>query len=126
MQELVNAKFDYDQDAILFSINQKNNPNLTDRYSNFEDKNFTFEELFELISDRKERMPKDSYVAKLFNDEFYLKRKIMEEAFETVNFEEGDGLAWEVADLFYHLAVYMVKNNCTIEDVRNTLTSRIK
>ena len=126
IQELVNAKFDYDQDAILFSINQKNNPNLTDRYSNFEDKNFTFEELFELISDRKERMPKDSYVAKLFNDEFYLKRKIMEEAFETVNFEEGDGLAWEVADLFYHLAVYMVKNNCTIEDVRNTLKSRIK
>lgn len=126
IQELVNAKFDYDQDAILFSIKQKNNPNIKDRYSNFEDKNFTFEELFELIADRKAKMPKDSYTAKLFNDEFYLKRKIMEEAFETVNFEQGDGLAWEIADLFYHLSVFMVQHDCTIEDVRNTLKSRVK
>ena len=50
----------------------------------------------------------------------------MEEAFETVNYEQGDGLAWEAADLIYHLTVFMAKNNCTIEDIRNNLKSRAK
>ena len=71
-------------------------------------------------------MPLDSYTTKLFNNEFYLKRKIMEEAFETVNFEQGDGLAWEAADLIYHLSVFMAKHDCTIEDIRNNLKSRTK
>lgn len=125
-QELLNAKFDCDKDAILFTVNQKGNACHLNRYSCFEDKNFTFEELFEVIEDRKEKMPSNSYTTKLFNDEFYLKRKIMEEAFETVNFEQGDGLAWEAADLLYHLSVFMAKHNCTIEDIRNNLKSRAK
>ncbi|MBQ4646144.1 MAG: bifunctional phosphoribosyl-AMP cyclohydrolase/phosphoribosyl-ATP diphosphatase HisIE [Candidatus Gastranaerophilales bacterium] len=125
-QELLNAKFDCDQDAILFSVNQKGNACHLDRYSCFEDKHFTFEELFDVINDRKEKMPLDSYTTKLFNDEFYLKRKIMEEAFETVNFEQGDGLAWEAADLLYHLSVFMVHHDVTIEDIRNNLKSRTK
>ena len=125
-QELLNAKFDCDQDAILFTVSQKGNACHLDRYSCFEDKNFTFEELFEVINDRKEKMPLNSYTTKLFNDEFYLKRKIMEEAFETVNFEQGDGLAWEAADLIYHLSVFMAANDCTIEDIRNNLKSRTK
>ena len=81
-QELLNAKFDCDQDAILFTVNQKGDACHLNRYSCFEDKNFTFEELFEVINDRKEKMPLNRNTTKLFNDEFYLKRKKMEEAFE--------------------------------------------
>ncbi len=125
-QELLNAKFDCDRDAILFTVNQKGNACHLNRFSCFEDKNFTFQELFELILDRKEKMPQNSYTTKLFRDEFYLKRKIMEEAFETVNFEQGDGLGWEAADLLYHLFVFMAQNNTTLEDVRNNLKSRAK
>ena len=125
-QELLNAKFDCDQDAILFTVNQKGNACHLDRFSCFEDKHFTFEELFDVINDRKEKMPLNSYTTRLFTDEFYLKRKIMEEAFETVNFEQGDGLAWEVADLIYHLSVFMARHNVTIEDIRNNLKSRTK
>ena len=125
-QELLNAKFDCDQDAILFTVNQKGNACHLNRFSCFEDKNFTFEELFETILDRKEKLPENSYTTKLFNNEFYLKRKIMEEAFETVNFEQGDGLAWEAADLIYHLSVFMAKHDVTIEDIRNNLKSRAK
>ena len=125
-QELLNAKFDCDQDAILFTVSQKGNACHLDRFSCFEDKHFTFEELFDVINDRKEKMPLNSYTTKLFNDDFYLKRKIMEEAFETVNFEQGDGLAWEAADLIYHLSVFMAKHDVTIEDIRNNLKSRTK
>lgn len=125
-QELLNAKFDCDRDAILFTVNQKGNACHLDRFSCFEDKNFSFEELYALIKDRGEKLPEGSYTTKLFKNDFYLKRKIMEEAFETVNFEEGDGLGWEAADLIYHLFVFMAKNNITIEDIRNNLKSRTK
>jgi len=125
-QELLNAKFDCDRDAILFTVNQKGNACHLNRFSCFEDKNFTFEELYDLIKDRGEKLPENSYTTKLFKNDFYLKRKIMEEAFETVNFEEGDGLGWEAADLIYHLMVFMAKNSITIEDIRNNLKSRTK
>lgn len=125
-QELLNAKFDCDQDAILFTVNQKGDACHLNRYSCFEDKKFTLEELYEIILDRKEKMPLNSYTTKLFRDEFYLKRKIMEEAFETVNFSEGDGLGWEAADLIYHLFVFMALHNTTPEDIRNNLKSRAK
>lgn len=125
-QELLNAKFDCDRDTILFTVNQKGNACHLGSFSCFEDKHFTFEELMQLIYDRKEKMPQNSYTTKLFNDEFYLKRKIMEEAFETVNFEQGDGLGWEASDLMYHLFVFLAKHDCTIEDIRNNLKSRTK
>ncbi len=125
-QELLNALFDCDRDAILFTVNQKGNACHLDRYSCFKDKDFTFQELYDLIADRKNNLPEKSYTTKLFKDDFYLKRKIMEEAFESVNFEYGDGLGWEAADLIYHLMVFMVKNNITIDDIRNNLASRTK
>lgn len=125
-QELLNAKFDCDRDAILFTVNQKGNACHLNHFSCFEDKKFTFEQLFDLIVDRGKKLPNNSYTTKLFKDEFYLKRKIMEEAFETVNFEQGDGLGWEASDLIYHLFVFMAKNGITIEDIRNNLKSRAK
>ena len=50
----------------------------------------------------------------------------MEEAFEVVNFEEGDGLEWEAADLAYFVLTFMVKNNISVEDVLSNLASRRK
>lgn len=125
-QELVNAKFDCDADSILFKVNQKGNACHLNRFSCFEDKEFCINELYDLIVDRKEKMPEKSYTTKLFKDEFYLKRKIMEEAFESVNFEQGDGLSWESADLMYHMLVFMAMHNITYEDLINNLSSRTK
>lgn len=125
-QELVNAKFDCDADSILFKVNQKGNACHLNRFSCFEDKEFCINELYDLIVDRKEKMPEKSYTTKLFKDEFYLKRKIMEEAFESVNFEQGDGLSWESADLMYHLLVFMIMHNVSFDDLVNNLSSRTK
>ncbi len=125
-QELVSAKFDCDKDTILYKVNQTGNACHLDRYSCFEDKDFCIYDLYKLILDRKNKMPEGSYTTKLFNNEFYLKRKIMEEAFESVNFEFGDGLGWEAADLIYHLLVFMAKHDITPNDIVNNLASRAK
>jgi len=71
-------------------------------------------------------LPEGSFTTKLFKDEFYLKRKIMEEAFEVVNFEQGDGLGWEVADLTYFVLTFMVKHGIEIDDILANLASRRK
>ncbi|MBE7705649.1 MAG: bifunctional phosphoribosyl-AMP cyclohydrolase/phosphoribosyl-ATP diphosphatase HisIE [Cyanobacteria bacterium SIG30] len=126
LQELVTARFDCDKDALLFIVKQKGNACHLDRFSCFEDKDFTLNELYDLIVDRKNKMPEKSYTTKLFNNEFLIKRKIMEEAFETVNFEEGDGLQWECADLLYHTLVFLAKHDVTPKDILNSLASRTK
>ncbi len=125
-QELVTALFDCDQDTILFKVRQKGNACHLDRYSCFEGKEFAIKELYDLLLDRKVKLPEKSFTTKLFKDEFFLKRKIMEEAFETVNHEEGDGLSWEVADLAYFLLTFMAKHNVTPKDILSNLASRTK
>ena len=83
-------------------------------------------DLVQEIIDRKENLPEGSYTTKLFKNEFYLKRKIMEEAFESVNYEQGDGLEWEASDLTYHMLTFMAMHNVTPQDIVNNLASRTK
>ncbi len=125
-QKLRSAKFDCDGDSLLYYVEQKGNACHLGRYSCFEDKEFALHDLFKLIEQRKAEMPEGSYTTKLFKNEFYLKRKIMEEAFETVNYQEGDGLGWEASDLIYHLLVFMVQNGVSPKDIINNLASRAK
>lgn len=125
-QGLVSARFDCDMDALLFLVKQKGNACHLGRYSCFGDKDFTINELYELLLDRKKLLPEKSFTTKLFKDDFFLKRKIMEEAFESVNFEEGDGLEWEAADLAYFMLTFMAKHNITPQDIVNNLASRTK
>ncbi len=125
-QELVTARFDCDMDALLFIVKQKGNACHLGRYSCFGDKDFTINELYNLLIDRKRLLPDNSFTTKLFKDEFYLKRKIMEEAFESVNFENGDGLEWEAADLTYFMLTFMAMHNVTPQDILNNLASRTK
>ena len=126
VQQLISSKFDCDNDTLLFKVKQKGNACHTGQYSCFEDKEFCINELYKLLMDRKEKLPENSYTTKLFKNEFYLKRKIMEEAFESVNFEQGDGLEWEAADLAYHMLTFMAKYNVTPQDIINNLASRTK
>ena len=76
--------------------------------------------------DRKVNLPEKSFTTKLFKDEFYLKRKIMEEAFESVNFEKGDGLEWEASDLTYFMLTFMAMHGVTPQDIIANLASRTK
>ena len=125
-QELISSKFDCDRDTLLFKVRQKGVACHTGRYSCFEDREFCINELYNLLLDRKEKLPENSYTTKLFKNEFYLQRKVMEEAFESVNFEKGDGLEWEASDLAYHMLTFMALHNVTPQDIINNLASRTK
>lgn len=125
-QELKNVRFDCDFDTLLFTVVQKGNACHLDKYSCFGDKEFSIGDLYKVLQSRKEELPEKSFTTKLFKDKFFLKRKIMEEAFEVVNFEQGDGLQWEVADLLYFILTFMVENDVTFEEIVNNLSSRAK
>lgn len=125
-QDFVTARFDCDKDAILFYVRQNGNACHLDRYSCFESKNFCINDLYALLLDRKKNLPEGSFTTKLFKDEFYLKRKIMEEAFESVNFEKGDGLEWEASDLTYFMLTFMAMHNVAPQDILSNLASRTK
>ncbi|MBP7211884.1 bifunctional phosphoribosyl-AMP cyclohydrolase/phosphoribosyl-ATP diphosphatase HisIE [bacterium] len=125
-QTLVNAKFDCDFDTILFEVKQKGNACHTGKYSCFEDEEFGVHTLYKLLQSRKANLPEGSYTTKLFKDIFYLKKKIMEEAFEVVNPEVGDGLKWEVADLAYFVLTFMVENGVEPKEIISNLASRAK
>ena len=125
-QELINVKYDCDRDSLLFTVKQKGAACHTGSYSCFGEKDFVLEDLYNVLVQRQNDLPEGSFTAKLFKDDFYLKRKIMEEAFEVVNFELGDGLSWEVADLTYFILTFMVKNGVTINDIMANLLSRRK
>lgn len=125
-QELVSAKFDCDQDTILFKVKQKGPACHLGRFSCFEDKEFCVNDLYKLLLDRKAELPEGSFTTKLFKNEFFLKRKIMEEAFESVNFEQGDGLEWEASDLTYFMLTFMAMHGITPQDIISNLASRTK
>ena len=52
-QELISAKFDCDQDTLLFKVKQNGVACHTGRYSCFEDRDFCINELYKLLLDRK-------------------------------------------------------------------------
>lgn len=126
-QELVSARFDCDFDTLLYTVNQKGNACHLDRFSCFETKEFCLNDLYELLLDRKAKLPEKSYTTKLFKDRAFLNSKIMEEAGEVVDFENGeDDLQWEVADLTYFVLALMASKNVTPQEVLANLASRTK
>ncbi len=125
-QELISAKYDCDRDTLLYTVNQNGVACHTGEYSCFDEKDFDFESLYDILQDRLLKLPEDSYTTKLFKDETLLKRKINEEAFEVIHAKDKDELTWEVSDLVYFVMTLMVRHGVAIEDVKNHLASRRK
>ena len=122
IQFFVKARTDCDNDTILFTVRQKGASCHTGTYSCFGDKEFTLEDLYEVIKDRLDHPVPDSYTASLTEEK--LKDKIMEEAQELIEASGEAGISWEAADLFYFATVLLAKNNLTLKDVLRMLESR--
>lgn len=88
------------------------------------------DELFELILDRKANPPEGSYTAKLFAGGLdRICKKVGEEATEVVIAAKNhsrEELAYESADLVYHLLVLWAEAGLTPEDVAEELARRRK
>lgn len=124
-QTLLQARFDCDRDTLLYKVIQEGNACHLNKFSCFEDKEFNINDLYKVLLDRKLKLPENSYTAKLFKDRSLLNSKILEEASEVTDFENGeDDLAWEAADLTYFVLTLMAQNNVTPQEVLNNLASR--
>lgn len=84
--------------------------------------------LQDLIDDRKQQMPENSYTTKLFSKGINkIAQKVGEEAVELVieaKDSNDDLLLNEAADLMYHLLVLLTEKGYRLEDVIKILEER--
>ena len=85
------------------------------------------EQLINIIRERKNSSPDQSYTNKLLNDKNLSREKVKEEVEELIEaVEESSNQTHEAADVIYHLMVYLESNNIKIEDVMEELKKRQK
>ncbi|EMA33376.1 phosphoribosyl-ATP diphosphatase [Halobiforma nitratireducens] len=90
----------------------------------------TLTELFAVIEDRKETLPEDSYTASLFTHEKgenAVLEKLGEETTELVlaaKDDDRDEVAYEAADIVYHLLVLLSMKEMDLEDLEAELEAR--
>lgn len=123
-QELCQVRYDCDQDTLLFTVHQIGFACHLQRYSCFDDKIFSFLDLYEILRDRIKNPIPSSYTSKISKDEGLIIEKIREESDELVNYVNQENLVWEIADLLYFILVLMAKKGIKIQDVLNELWRR--
>ncbi|SDK79836.1 MULTISPECIES: phosphoribosyl-ATP diphosphatase [Natronorubrum] len=90
----------------------------------------TLEALFAVIEDRKETLPEESYTASLFTHEKgenAVLEKLGEETTELVlaaKDDDHDEIAYEAADIVYHLLVLLSMKEMELEDLEAELEAR--
>ena len=89
---------------------------------------FSFDSLYSLLEDRKEKMPEGSYTSYLFEKGLdKILKKIGEESTEVIiagKEEDKKETVYEIADLAYHVLVLMTELGISPEDVKKELASR--
>ncbi|MGA9381334.1 MAG: bifunctional phosphoribosyl-AMP cyclohydrolase/phosphoribosyl-ATP diphosphatase HisIE [Phormidium sp.] len=137
VQNVKSMRYDCDSDALLITVEQIGDIAChTGERSCFHQVNGskiappadTLSQVFEVICDRRDRPNEESYTCKLFagGDNKILK-KIGEESAEVVmacKDDDKEGIAGEVADLFYHTLVALAHHNVDIKAVYRKLQER--
>ncbi len=125
-QKIIKVKYDCDKDTLLFIIKQRNVACHGGGYSCFGEKEFSFEELYEIVNNRIINPRSSSYTSKIATSETKIKEKIKEECLELLEYKDKNNLIWEASDLIYFIFVLMAKNGITITDIQNELWRRRK
>lgn len=128
---LIDIKLDCDYDTLLISANPEGNTCHLDQYSCFgvEKENYNFlKYLDELIKDRKQKLPENSYTTQLFKQgENRIIQKVGEEAVETIIAAKNNNreeIINESADLIFHLLVMLNEKNISLNEVISELEFR--
>ena len=83
-------------------------------------------ELEKLIQARHRELPSSSYTTKLFTKgQAYIRRKIIEEAGESVTAESKREIIAESADLIFHLMVYWETEGIKLKQIIDELSQRM-
>ena len=131
---LVDIKPDCDSDTLLIYAKPDGNTCHTGNYSCFDIPNIPstnfLNRLFELIKDRRMKMPENSYTSELFRSgSDRIIQKVGEESVETViaakNREKSE-IINETSDLIYHLFVMLVDQEIELTDIVKNLQKRSK
>ena len=127
-------KIDCDNDTILVKAEPTGPICHTGKDTCFDEKNELQEDflpiLEEIISERKNSKPEDSYTAKLLSAGLNkISQKVGEEATEVIVAalnESDDELKNEVADLLYHLLVLLQAKGISLSEINTVLANRHK
>ena len=127
---------DCDRDALVVMVEKDGPACHTGADSCFNDKlyisenrsEFDYEQLYELIKDRKTEKKEGSYTTYLFEKGLdKILKKVGEESTEVIiaaKAMDKPETIYEIADLIYHLTVLMVEAGISLEDIRAELASR--
>ena len=89
---------------------------------------FSLEGLYQLLQDRKAKMPEGSYTTYLFQKGLdKILKKVGEESTEVIIAGKAQDKAetvYEIADLAYHVLVLMTEMGISVDDIRQELASR--
>ncbi|PKL89873.1 MAG: bifunctional phosphoribosyl-AMP cyclohydrolase/phosphoribosyl-ATP diphosphatase [Ignavibacteriae bacterium HGW-Ignavibacteriae-2] len=128
---LIDIKADCDKDSILIYVNPTGPTCHTGEYSCFDipKSNPQFlDELFDIIEDRKNKLPENSYTTKLFQKGTNrIIQKVGEEAIETVIAAKNRDrveIINEVSDLVYHIFVMLAEQNIKFNEIVQNLEQR--
>lgn len=79
-----------------------------------------------IIQERHRTMPAGAYTTELFSKgSAHIRRKIIEEAGESVTAESQEQIIAESADLIYHLMVYWEEMGISFDKIINELARRM-
>lgn len=131
--KVIEIKDDCDKDSLLISAKPTGNTCHKGIYSCFGNKENTvsfLNKLFELIKNRKQAMPKNSYTTSLFSKGLNeILKKVGEESVEVIiaaKSETKKRLIEESGDLLYHLLALWAEKKVEIKDVVAELARRNK
>jgi phosphoribosyl-ATP pyrophosphohydrolase/phosphoribosyl-AMP cyclohydrolase len=143
-QKIENIYYDCDQDTLLILVKPAGPACHTGETSCFYRKlakstekddgninnNDILELLYELISERKQELPEDSYTTYLFEKGIdKILKKIGEESAEIIiasKNEPKEELIYETADFLYHLLVLLVEKEVSLDQIEKELQNRYK
>lgn len=135
-QHIVSITADCDKDALVVRVNKDGPACHTGTDSCFntpllvaeEAAQFSMNGLYELLLDRKAKLPEGSYTTYLFQKGVdKILKKVGEETTEVIIAAKADDkrdTVYEIADLAYHVMVLMVQMGITVDDIKNELASR--
>ncbi|PFG14783.1 bifunctional phosphoribosyl-AMP cyclohydrolase/phosphoribosyl-ATP diphosphatase HisIE [Bacillus sp. es.036] len=137
-QQVLDLRYDCDQDAVLVLVNPEGPACHKGTYSCFSDSLLEakpnadrfaiLNTLEQIIAKREAERPEGAYTTYLFNEGVdKILKKVGEEASEVIiaaKNRDHQELTWESADLIFHLMVLLREQECALDDVLQVLEER--
>jgi phosphoribosyl-ATP pyrophosphohydrolase len=127
VQKLASARWDCDRDTVRFLVDQTGPTCHLGRPTCFGDGDHdVLGQLERLIALRRDGPPTGSYTQQLLLDPDRVSGKLREEVEEVITATSSFDVAWECADVLYHLMVHMAAARVDLDAVLRELRSRFK